>query len=169
MVTRMSARGLDLLEQWEGRRLDMYLDSRGLPTIGVGHCLTRDELSSGKVWIGSYGYVRWHEGLTEAQVDGLLDRDNDKAECAVANMVKVDLLQHQFDALVSFAFNAGTGAFAGSTLLRLLNAGRYDQVPAQLRRWVKETVIVDGKPVKRVNKGLASRRENEIALWEGRL
>ena len=51
--------------------------------------------------------------------------------------VKVPLEQDQFDALTSFVFNVGSGAFGESTLLKLLNVGKYDEVPAQLDRWVK--------------------------------
>ena len=51
--------------------------------------------------------------------------------------VKVPLEQDQFDALTSFVFNVGSGAFRDSTLLRLLNEGKYDEVPEQLNRWVK--------------------------------
>jgi lysozyme len=67
------------------------------------------------------------------------------------------LNQNQFDALVSFAFNVGDGAFRSSTLLRLLNQGQYDQVPAQLRRWNMD----NGHVVQ----GLINRRNKEIALW----
>ena len=51
--------------------------------------------------------------------------------------MRVPLAQHQFDALVSFVFNVGGGAFRESTLLRELNAGDYDAVPRELNRWVK--------------------------------
>ena len=54
-------------------------------------------------------------------------------------------------------FNVGGGAFRDSTLLRMLNAGQRDQVPAQLRRWNK----VSGTVVR----GLINRREKEISLW----
>ena len=72
-------------------------------------------------------------------------------------MVKVPLNQNQFDALVSFVFNVGNNAFRDSTLVKVLNAGHFDQVPTQLRRWIRD----NGKIVK----GLINRREKEIALW----
>ena len=53
------------------------------------------------------------------------------AEQAVNNGVKVALNQNQFDALVSFTFNVGVGAFTSSTLLKVLNQGQYDQVPTR--------------------------------------
>jgi GH24 family phage-related lysozyme (muramidase) len=49
----------------------------------------------------------------------------------------VPLEQDQFDVLTSFVFNVGSGAFRESTLLKLLNQGKYDEVPEQLDRWVK--------------------------------
>ena len=58
--------------------------------------------------------------------------DADIAERAVNQRVQVVLTQYQFDALVSFVFNIGVGAFGGSTLLRRLNGGEYDAVPAEL-------------------------------------
>jgi hypothetical protein len=66
----------------------------------------------------------------------LLGGDADIAERAVNQRVQVVLTQYQFDALVSFVFNIGVGAFGGSTLLRRLNGGEYDAVPAELMRWV---------------------------------
>jgi lysozyme len=75
----------------------------------------------------------------------------------VNESVTVPLNQNQFDALVSFSFNVGDNAFRGSTLLKLLNQGQYDQVPAQLRRWVRD----NGHVVQ----GLINRREKEIVLW----
>ena len=80
-----------------------------------------------------------------------------KAAKAVDERVKVPLAQHQFDALVSFVFNLGAGAFAESTLLRELNAGRYDAVPLQLDRWVK----AGGKTLE----GLVRRRKAEGVLF----
>lgn len=156
---KISERGKKLIERLEGSELVMYLDAGGLPTIGVGHLLSKSELMSGKLRILGK-VVRWHEGLTEQQCLDLLDQDLDLAELAVTAHVRATLAQHQFDALVSWVFNVGVGSLRDSTLLKLLNAGRYDQVPAQLRRW--------NKCASKVKKGLVNRREAEIAMWEGR-
>lgn len=75
----------------------------------------------------------------------------------MAKRVTVPLQQHQVDALVSFVFNVGGGAFAESTLLRELNAGHYDAVPRELPRWVK----ADGKTLA----GLVRRRQAEGTLF----
>ena len=157
---KLSDKGKRLLAQWEGTRLRLYKDSAGLPTIGVGHLLTKSELSSGKIIINGVT-VRYANGLSKQQALDLLGQDVKFAEQAVNSGVKVLLNQDQFDALVSFTFNVGAGAFTGSTLLKLLNQGRYDQVPTQLLRWVR----AGG----RVVQGLINRRNNEIRLWRGEL
>ncbi|MFL6212708.1 MAG: lysozyme [Blastocatellia bacterium] len=155
---QMSAHGLTLLEQWEGFKLKLYKDSAGLPTIGVGHLLTKSELTSGKIIINGVP-VKYADGLTEQQVTDLLAQDVKPASAAVTKNVKVPLNQNQFDALVSFSFNVGIAAFTGSTLLKVLNQKQYDDVPAQLLRWTR----AGGKVVQ----GLVNRRNNEIKLWNG--
>lgn len=156
----MSPHGRQLLEQWEGLRLNVYNDSAGLPTIGVGHLLTQSERSSGKITIAGE-IVKYADGLTTQQADALLAQDLIPAENTVNGNVKVPLNQNQFDTLVSFTFNVGGGAFTGSTLLKLLNQGQYDQVPSQLMRWNKS----GGKEVA----GLTNRRANEVKLWNGEI
>lgn len=153
---QMSENGLELLKQWEGFKSKMYKDSAGLPTIGVGHLLTKSELTSGKITINNVS-VEYANGLTDQQILDLLSQDVDPAAAAVTARVKVTLSQNQFDALVSFTFNVGIGAFSGSTLLKVLNQGQYNQVPDQLLRWNK----AGGKVVP----GLTNRRQNEIKLW----
>jgi lysozyme len=140
----------------EGKRNKVYDDSAGLPTIGVGHLLTQEENSSGKITINGQP-IDYSLGLTDQQVMDLLAQDLVRFEQVVQNEVRVDLNQNQFDALVSFSFNVGTQAFKNSTLLKVLNDGLYEEVPDQLRRWVK----AGGKTVQ----GLVNRRENEINLW----
>jgi lysozyme len=155
---QMSQHGLGLLQQWEGFELNVYNDSAGLPTIGVGHLLTKSELSSGKIAINGVP-VRYANGITQQQALDLLQQDLAPTTQAVTNGAKVQLSQNQFDALTSFAFNVGISAFTNSTLLKLLNQGQYAQVPAQLLRWTR----AGG----RVVQGLVNRRQNEIKLWNG--
>ena len=153
---KVNQRGLDLFREWEGLETKAYMDSGGTWTIGIGHLLTRAERTSGKIVIGTTA-VDYREELTEQQCWQLLDQDLSSAESAVNQAIKVPLNQNQYDALVSFTFNVGNQAFAGSTLLRLLNLGQYDQVPTQLARWNKD----NGQVVQ----GLINRRNKEIALW----
>ena len=156
MPMQVGQQGKNLFKEWEGLVTHVYLDSSGAPTIGIGHLLTRSERTSGKIVIQGQA-LDYRNGLTEQQCWDLLDQDLDGVEKTVNEAVTVPLNQNQFDALVSFAFNVGNGAFCGSTLLKLLNQGQYDQVPAQLERWNKD----NGHVVQ----GLVNRRAKEIALW----
>ena len=81
----------------------------------------------------------------------------DNAEAAINGRVTVPLTQPQFDALVSFVFNVGAGAFRKSTLLKKLNAGDYAEATAEFPRWVKG----GGKTLP----GLVVRRAAEMLLF----
>lgn len=140
---RISPNGLKKLMEWEGCVLHVYKDAAGLPTIGVGHLIRKGEDFS--------------TGLTTEQAQDLLQKDLVRFESVVNEKVKVPLTQNQYDALVSFAFNVGDGAFRQSTLLKRLNAGDYDAVSDQLMRWTK----AGGKTCD----GLIVRRRNEVKLW----
>ena len=151
-----SDEGITFIRNEEGVKLTPYHDPAGLLSIGVGHCLTNAEKVSGYIIIAGQ-HVAWSEGITNEQVTQLLRQDLYSAESAVTRMVTVPLNQHQFDALTSFCFNVGCEAFHDSTLLKLLNQGKYDEVPAQMCRWNK-----GGGHVLQV---LVDRREREVNLW----
>jgi lysozyme len=153
---RVSDEGLRHLMRTEGFRNKAYKDVAGYPTIGVGHLLTSQEKRTGTIMINGKA-VSYKNGLTDEQVKDLLAQDVKKYEKVVIDSVKVPLTQGQFDALVSFSYNVGPNAFKKSNLLRVLNQGKYNQVPNEMRKWVK----AGG----RVVKGLKNRREAEIALW----
>jgi lysozyme len=140
-----STAGFSLLKRSEGLRLKVYRDAAGLPTIGYGHKLTPRE--------------SFPNGITETQAENLLAGDATEAEQAVKRLVKVPLSQGQFDALVDFTFNLGAGRLAASSLLKDLNAGRYDEAAEQLLLWDHG----GGKELP----ALKSRREAEAALWRG--
>lgn len=123
---------------------------KGFLTGGVGHLLNDAEIAE---WAG--------KNIPANVIDAWLDADTDDAERDVHNVVKVKLQPRQRNALILFRFNIGTGAFAGSTLVRKLNAGDYDSVPAELRKWNKTTI--NGKKVR--SDGLVKRRADEVAMW----
>jgi lysozyme len=131
---------------FEGEVLHVYTDQAGKKTVGVGHLLTADELESGA----------YASGLTREQSRALLHRDVAKAEFAINSLVKVPLTEPQFDALVSFTFNEGNGAFAASTLLQKLNRGDYGAVPFELVKWDKRRDPRTGQLVE--DPGLLKRR-----------
>jgi len=154
---KMSANGLKLLKDWEGCVLKTYLDAAGLKTIGVGHLLTETEKKTGYINIAG-SKVEYAHGITMQQALDLLAQDVTPAEEAVNKAVTVPISQNQFDTLVSFAFNVGCGGFRSSTALKMVNQGRYDDVPGWLAKWNR----AGGK----VCDGLIVRRRNEIKLWE---
>jgi len=141
------------VEGWKPRA---YKCAAGAWTIGVGHALTEAELSTERIRIDGKD-VAWKNGLSDAEIDALLERDCERFFDAVDKLVKVEVDPCRREALASFAFNVGEGAFGDSTLLRRLNAGEYESVPEEMRRWV----YAKGKVVK----GLQNRRSKEIALW----
>ena len=142
---KLSAAGLQLIKESEGYRGRTYLDVAGIPTIGFGHRLVHPEC--------------YPDGINEAQAEVILLWDVQEAEQAVTRLVKVPLTQGQFDALVDFTFNLGEGRLRTSTLLEMLNAGKYDAAAAELLRWdhAGATEIAS----------LKARREAECRLWGG--
>ena len=155
-MKRIGQKGIDLIAEFEGRRNQLYYCPGGYPTIGIGHKLRNEEIKSGFIQIGAES-VYYRNGLTDQQIEDLLRQDVKVYEDAVNSLVRVPLNQNQFDALVSFTFNLGAGNLAVSTLLKVLNGGKYEAVPNQLRRWVN----AGGKRLE----GLVRRREAEIELW----
>ena len=142
---KTSQRGLDFIAEHEGCELTAYPDpgSGGEPwTIGVGHT----------------GGVSPGDTCTTAQALHWLAEDVAEAEAAIARLVKVELTQDQFDALTSFIFNLGAGNFAGSTLLKMVNAGNFDGATGQFVRW--------DRAAGRVMAGLTKRRLAEAALFQ---
>lgn len=156
MNRKISKQGLHFIKEHEGVELNVYKDVAGLPTIGIGHLLTQDELRSGKIDIMG-AKVRYGNGISLEDAYGLLDQDLDRFEAAVNKYVTVPLTQNKFDALVSLAFNIGVGAFSSSTLLKFLNKGNYKEACNQFSRWVYS----GGKVIQ----GLINRRQDEQQLW----
>lgn len=156
------------VEGIELKPYDMEPDIAGVDTIGIGHLLTDDEHDTGQINIAGM-LVPWRNGITKEQAELLLMQDLAEYVASVKHAVRVPLTDNQQAALVSFAFNVGTGAFTRSTLLAKLNAGDFAAVPAELARWNKQTYVVDGKKVKRVVPGLTNRRNLEIRMWSGTL
>lgn len=162
---KVSKAGLQHIVTAEGLRTEMYRDPVGLPTIGVGHLLTQEELSTGKIDVGYGEVVKWRNGLTREQVETLLAKDIEWAEEAVNSTFRkahkkygksVELKQHQFDMLVSLVFNIGVGAWERSTLVRRILANRLDDIPDQMLRWKYSA----GEPI------LLKRRQAEVKIYQ---
>lgn len=140
-------------------RLEPYLCPAGYWTIGWGHSVLDPK---GKQIAGSVNKYRawavYPKGLSINEAEVLLADDIRRFSAGVRGALKSQATNNQFCALVSFAFNVGVGAFERSTLLRCINYGEIEKVPAQFRRWTKS----NGKELA----GLKRRREAEIKLWE---
>lgn len=138
---QIGQKGLDLIKRFEGLKLRSYKCPAGVWTIGYGHT----------------GNVTNNQIITSEQAESILRTDLRKFEQAVSDAVTVPLSQNQFDALVSLAFNIGAGAFAKSTLLRLLNQRDYAGAADQFLRW--------NRAGDKVLDGLTRRRQDERALF----
>ena len=148
----VSENGLNLVKKFEGLHkvteqgdVRAYRCPAGKWTIGYGH--TRGVKSGMRASMGD--------------CEKFLIEDLHEAGNAVRSAVNVPLSQHQYDALVSFVFNLGAGNFRSSTLLKKLNKGLYEEIPAQILRWNKARV--DGQLTEL--RGLTRRRTAEAALW----
>lgn len=144
MTTPVCSHAIDLVKYYEGLRTQAYRCPAGVWTIGYGH--TRG--------------VTAGMACTERQAAAWLAEDLAQAAAAVDRCVTVPLGPEERGALASFQFN--TGALAGSTLLRLLNAGDRAGAAAQFGRWTKARVngILTDLP------GLKKRRAAEAALFQ---
>lgn len=143
---RLSKTGFDLIKHFEGLRLKAYLCPAKVWTIGYG----------------TTGVAEARPGvvITQARAEELLQEDVAKFERQIWALVKdVVVSQHQFDALVTFAYNIGIGAFKTSTLLKKLLQKDYTGASQEFLRWTK----AKGK----VLPGLVVRRRAEHLLFLG--
>lgn len=145
---KMSAAGIDMVKEFEGLRLKAYKCSAAVWTVGFGHTSAAGN-----------PIVTPELVITKDEAEEILKRDMEQYEEGVRKYVKVDLTQGQFDALVDFAYNAGVGALQKSTLLKKVNAEKFDEVPAEFMKWTKG----GGKELP----GLVRRRRAEVKLWRG--
>lgn len=144
---RVSSHGRAAIAAHEGLRLKAYLCPAGVPTIGVGHT---SAAGPPKVALGMT--------ITRSEADEILSRDLKTFEAGVlAALPGVKLGQNEFDALVSLAFNIGTGAFARSSVVRFLKQGNRRAAADAFRLW--------DKAGGRVLAGLVKRRAEERWLF----
>lgn len=119
MKLRTSERCIAEIKLLEGLRLVAYQDPKGIWTIGYGK-------TAG---------VKPGDRTTEAEADRDLLLHIGELESILDHTVKVPLSQGQWDALIDFEYNLGSGTFDHSTLLSLLNAKNYEAAAAQFPRW----------------------------------
>lgn len=149
----LSKNGIAIIKNFEGLRLKAYRDIAGVWTIGYGSTRYPDgkPIKPGDILTG------------QAQANALFENTLQQYVAAVNTQVKVPLSQNQFDALVSFTYNLGTGALQKSTLLKKLNFSDYAGAAEQFLMWNKITDPQTGNKI--VCAALSARRREERALF----
>jgi GH24 family phage-related lysozyme (muramidase) len=163
---RLNAHGLRLLVTFEKGPAD-----GSVRLSSGGAALTPYVCPGGELTIG-YGCTKWFGGrdvATDDRLSGetealsLLQEQVIEYEDAIRQFVTVPLNSNQFSALVCFAFNCGVKAFAGSTLLKHVNASRFDDAADAFGMWLYSTSGAH----KQALRGLLRRRYSEAVLWMG--
>ena len=142
----VSNKGVDLICEFEGKRLVAYDDGVGVWTIGFGTTKYPNGVR-----------VKKGDTCTLEQAKEYMRHDLIEFEHTVSISVKVPLNQNQFDALVSLAYNIGSSAFKSSTLVKKLNTGDYQGAADQFNVWIN----AGGKRMQ----GLVNRRDKEKLLF----
>jgi lysozyme len=144
---KISKLGIELIKHYEGFRSRAYKCPAGVVTIGYG-----------TTYYPSGQRVKITDEITEQKAEELLLQNLVSYEKEVDVMTTDDITQSQFDALVSFAYNLGSNALKGSTLLKKVNKNTKDQtIPSEFSKWVK----AGGKTLQ----GLVTRRISEAKLY----
>ena len=145
-MKKLSLAGEMMLKKFEGLRLKPYQDEVGKFTIGYGHLIKNNE-----------GYL--FRGIDENTANKLFVSDKAEAENIINSIIKKNLTQSQFDALVSFAFNIGKTKFKNSTIVALINNNASDTL---ISEWIKSHYKTAGG-----NKSISleKRRATEASLW----
>ena len=152
-LLKTSKNGLEFISKWEGCILKPYKDIAGLRTIGIGHLIKPNDSFPDGIEI------------TNERALELLASDVKICEDSIKICITVALNQNQFDSLVSFGFNCGTGVYLRSDACKALNQGKYDEVPLRLLAWSKARI----NGVLQVNQGLYNRRKSEGELFSRNL
>ena len=140
--------GKDLIKRFEGCKLKAYKCPANVWTIGFGNTFYEDGTK-----------VKEGDVITQERADELFDIIISDFVRMTDALVKSDVTENNFSALVSFTFNVGTGNLKKSTLLKKVNANPKDpSSPAEFRKWTKANNVV--------LKGLVRRREAEAKLYE---
>jgi GH24 family phage-related lysozyme (muramidase) len=143
-------KGIKVTKEVEGFREKLYTDAARNCSIGYGHKVKKGDCDGDEP-------AEFRRGITEVKASRLLTDDMEVARRSVMTVTSVKLSDGQYAALCDFTYNIGSSNFKSSTLLKLVNQGNFDKVPAQFRRWV----MAGGREVS----GLKARREREIELF----
>lgn len=139
---KISERGINFIQHFEGFYSKPYYCPAGVLTIGFGTVIKKG---------------RYVDGITKEQATELMMNELNKNERSINRLIKVELNQNQFDALCSFVYNLGAGSLQVSTLRKKLNSGEYLDAANEFLKWV----YGGGKKLK----GLVIRRRAERELF----
>ena len=146
-IQQLDQKGLDFIINEEGVVLHPYLDSVGIPTIGVGCTYYK----------GGTKVKMTDPSITKEQAIDMFKNIVKTYELGVYSVTRDDITQNQFNALVSFTYNEGVNAFKHSTLLKLVNRNPNDNnITHEFLQWTRA-----GSDTNR----LKSRRIHEAQLY----
>jgi GH24 family phage-related lysozyme (muramidase)/uncharacterized caspase-like protein len=142
--------GVALTKASEGFVDHLYNDPAGYCTVAYGHLIKKSRCNGTEP-------SEFRGTVPEPRGAQILQKDMEAAEIPVQTALSFHPTDGQFAALVDFVFNVGETNFRRSTLLKLVNARKFDQVPYEWRKWNKAN--------KKILPGLTARREKEIKLF----
>jgi len=146
-IKKVDKSGLEFLTKQEGLILHPYLDSIGIPTIGVGSTYYEDGTR----------VKMTDQPITKERALELFANVIQSYEKTVWSTTRDDINQNQFNALVSLCFNIGSGNFKSSTVLKRVNIDPSDQTITQAFEMWKNAGEKKGI--------LLARRKREAALY----
>lgn len=149
-----SKRIVEFISRFEGFRSKPYLDISGVPTIGYGATYYQD---GRKVTMQDPSITK--ECALDLKAFHIKEKEN-----AVNRLVKSNINQNQFDALVSWVYNLGEGNLKTSTMLKKINANPND--PTIKNSWVQWNKARNPRTGKlEVSNGLTRRRNEEVRIY----
>lgn len=153
-----SEKAKDIMKSMESLALQPYDDQKGIKsapikfwvkgaTIGWGHLISQSEWNT------------YRNGISKQSADFLFEKDLRPFEIAVERLVRRQLKQYEFDALVMFTFNVGVGNFQTSSVLKMINGekGNYSTL--------EKAFLAFNKSQGKVMNGLTKRRQLEYDLF----
>ena len=150
---KISQEGITLIKHYEGCPKDAEGNA-----VSYRCAANKKKIGFGSLKLIDCSQVQDDMSITMQEAEDLLAHELNEYEGYINEMVTVPLKQNEMDAMVSWVFNLGPTNLKNSTLLRVLNEGKYHEVPEQIKLWNK----VNGK----VNEGLVKRRKSEALLFE---
>ena len=142
MQIRTNKKGIELIKEGEGCKLSTYRDGGGVFTIGYGHT-------------GRHAYEG--NSITKEEAEQIFEEDLYNHEQDLLRLLKIELNEGQFSAVMSLVFNIGATQFATSSLLKYLNESNFDSAANEFYKWIWD----NGHKIQ----GLINRRDRERRLF----